>query len=391
MNRTLLMAVCAWSAALAAGDELSLTPRQGVVLLANGELIAGEIVAAGDRYDVHLPSGEISIKRSEVALVCRDAEECYLHRRTGIDGDSAAAHLNLAEWCVKNGLLNEAEGELAAARAIDAKHPKIEVVESRLALAKEPRRRAAESAAEPDAAPPPPDAVPSVLPPGTMETFTNTIQPLVLNYCSKSGCHSARGAAALKLERLHPKLSGRLTTQRNLERVLKFVDRQDPSQSRLLTAPVRPHGNAKAPIFSDREQSQYKQLVMWVFAVAGAEKAREAPTLAERTAPLLQAMPGSGGVAPAAAREPALPPAAGTGAAAATTPGDAPAPALRDGSQIPPSSAEGAFTRDELRAMGLLHEATSKVQHGADAKPAFVPKDPFDPEIFNRRFHGRDR
>jgi hypothetical protein len=385
MNRALLAALCVWPTALLAadGDELSLTPRQGVVLLTNGELIAGEIIAAGDRYDVQLTSGEISIRRADVALVCRDAAECYLHRRAGIEPANVRDHLDLAEWCVKNGLLAEADKELAAARAIDAAHPKLRLVESRLALAKEPPRGEESSAAEKDAAPAPPDAALRPLPAGTMETFANTIQPLLLNYCSKSGCHAARGAAALKLERLHPKLSGRFTTQRNLERVLQFVDRENPPQSRLLAAPIRPHGNAKAPIFSDREQSQYKQLVLWVYAVAGDAKPPETPTLAERTAPLLQTMPPAHAHERAAKEPQRLP--------EGDPQNELPPPGEIDERRIPPSSAEGAFTREELRARGLLHHATSNVQHGADATPPFVPKDPFDPELFNRRFSGRER
>src|SRR5262245_17695852 len=83
------MSVVALAAAPAAGEGPSLKPRQGVVLLNNGELIAGSIIDAGDRYDVHLASGEISVKRRDVAMVCRDAQECYRQKLSSIDPDSA--------------------------------------------------------------------------------------------------------------------------------------------------------------------------------------------------------------------------------------------------------------------------------------------------------------
>ncbi|MEX0676740.1 MAG: hypothetical protein WD063_06665 [Pirellulales bacterium] len=384
MSRGLLLALCACAAISAgAGDELSPGPREGVVLLNNGELLAGTIIAAGDRYDVHLETGEISVKRSDVAMVCRDATECYLHRRAGIELGRAQDHLELAEWCIKNALLESAEKELAAARAADAAHPKIRLVESRLALARQPRTSVPAASSEKAAAQVTADGMARDLPAAAVEVFTNTIQPMLLNYCAKSGCHSARGGGGLKLERIHPKRSGRFTTQRNLERVLALVDRQNPSESKLLLAPIRPHGTSKAPVFTDREQSQYKQLALWVFAVAGAGKTAAPPTLAERTAPLLQTVPGARG--PQAA-EPAEPqPMGGEGSEA----GELPPPERRDGSRIPASSAEQGFTRDELRARGLLPQAWSKVQYGADTAPDFVPKDPFDPEIFNRRFFGR--
>jgi hypothetical protein len=381
-----MIAAAALCAAAARGDELSLAPRAGVVLLNNGELIAGEIIAAGDRYDVHLKTGEISLKRSDVAMVCRDAAECYRHKRDGIELGRAQDHLELAEWCIKNALLDEAEKELAAARAVDAAHPKIKLVELRLALARHPLP--SEPAASPEKSAPQktPDGAIRDLPAGAVATFTNTIQPLLLNNCAGSGCHSSRGPGGLKLERIHPKLSGRFTTQRNLQRVLKLVDRENPPQSKLLLAPIRPHGNAKAPIFTRREQSQYQQLVRWVLTVAGGDKKAAEPTLAERTAPLLQTVPGASG-------PPTVEPAEGrpTGQERSLE-SRLPAPRQPDGSRIPAASAEGAFTRDELRAMGMWPQAASKVQkvqYGAHLAPDFVPKDAFDPEIFNRRFFRR--
>ena len=388
MNRVLFLAWCAFAAvalcaAAASGDELSLVPRAGVVLLNNGELIAGEIIAAGDRYDVHLKTGQISLKRSDVAMVCRDAQECYRHKRDGMELGRARDHLELAEWCIKNALLDAAEKELAAARAVDAAHPKIRLVESRLALARHPLNSKPAASPEKSAAKEMPEGIVRDLPAGSMATFTNTIQPLLLNYCAGSGCHTSRGPGSLKLERIHPKLSGRFTTQRNLQRVLKLVDRENPPQSKLLQTPIRPHGNAKSPIFTRREQSQYQQLVLWVLTVAGGGKKAAEPTLAQRTAPLLQTVPRASGPQ---ATEPAQRQPSGREGSLES---QLPAPRQPDGSQIPASSAEGAFTRDELRAMGLWPQTPSKVQYGADVTPDFVPRDPFDPEIFNRRFFRR--
>jgi hypothetical protein len=375
----------------AVGDDLSIKPRAGVVLLTNGELLKGTIISSGDRYDVQMESGEISLKRSDVALVARDAQECYERQRAGIEPGRAAEHLDLAEWCVRNKLYQSAAKEIAAARAADPAHPRLVLVESRLQLAKDPPPGAAP--ATPRVAQQPLDNMARNLPPGAMEHFTNTIQPLLLNYCAKSGCHAGRGQGGLQLERIHPRLSGRSATQRNLRRALELVDLEKPHESKLLQAPIRPHGPARAPIFTNRQQPQYKQLVEWVYAMAAPGKPPEEPTLAERTAPLLQAVPGASG--------PSEP-----DGDAALDPVDAPKPAPddanedaalpdqsrgfpRDASQIPASSADQAFTREQLREMGLSHHATSRVRHGADTPPPFVPKDPFDPEIFNRRFFGR--
>jgi hypothetical protein len=376
-----LCVVVAACPGVARGDEASLEPRAGVVLLHNGELIAGKIIPAGDRYDVHLETGEIHLRRSEVAMVCRDADECYRHKRSGIEVGRVQDHLELAEWCLRHRLLAAAEIELKAARAADAAHPRIKLLEARLALSREPApqepaKAIAKTAHET------PAAADMTLPAGAMEGFANTIQPILLNYCAKGGCHAGHRGAPMQLERLHPRQAGRLATQRNVQKVLLLVDRQQPMASRLLVAPIRPHGSAKGPVFTSRQQSQYRQLTEWVQLVAGVSKAQQPLPLEDRTAPLLQNVPGADG------RTAEAPSAAGAGS---RPPEMLPAGLVEAGesSRIPASSADQAFTREELQARGLLQQALCDQVPGRPAAPAaFVPKDPFDPEIFNRRFFG---
>ncbi len=392
MNRTSLTAALLWLAASPvafAAEPLSLAPREGVVLLANGELIAGTIIPAGDRYDVHLKTGEIRIRRSDVAMICADARECYLKRRAAVEPGRVGEHLALAEWCIRNDLLAEADQELAAARSADPMHPRIRLVESRLTLARQPPPSAPASTPERLVSHDSLDDMARNLPHGAMETFTNNIQPLLLNYCSKSGCHAGRTDGALKLERIHPTRSGRSATQRNLQRVLALVNRDDPSASKLLQAPIRAHGPLGAPIFTDRQQTQYRQLVQWVYVVAGARLPAERPTLEERTAPLLQAVPGAVGAPPTDVLE----------ADESLDSGQVEtleSPPPQSESRIPASSADQAYTLEQLCAMGVDPYSGAPgrvlrptVQRGATPAPEFVPKDEFDPEIFNRRFFGR--
>jgi len=405
-----LLTVLGWVAESAAAEP-TIGVREGVVLLTNGELLTGTIIPAGDRYDVHLASGEIRLRRGDVAYVCGSAHECYLHKRAGIELGNAADHLALAEWCIRNKLLAEGEAELAAAQKADPAHPKLRLVASRLKLAQAPPPQPSGDAVKP-VAHIALDSVARNLPPGSMESFTVGIQPLLLNYCSKAGCHSSRGAAALKLERIHPKLSGRSATQRNLQRVLALVNRQDPPNSPLLQAPIRPHGTLEAPIFTDRQQSQYRQLVQWVYLVAGAKQPLEPMTLEERTAPLLQAVPGATGAAvtPASAEEPAAPAAGqvpGELVPGELVPGELPPAELPPGEVPPVPAPAGELSPDDLptpeggpnprkpatvgpEMIPSISSAPLKgrIQRGAKIEPAFQPRDEFDPEIFNRRFFG---
>ncbi len=188
-----------------------------------------------------------------------------------------------------------------------------------------------------------------------------------------------------------------------------MIDRDKPDESKLLTAPIRPHGANRMAIFSDRQQSQYRQLVLWVYHVAGARRAAPPSTLEERSAPLLERGPRSG-AAPdvdppgaAAAKDAGLPSDASTPQTSASPPAPK---ASRDaaswsdtfpdqkGAVVPESAdtvlAEGA----EANGPGTTSSAIDRAAPGrgmASRSPSprgFVPKDAFDPEIFNRRFHG---
>jgi len=356
------------------GDEFSLKPREGVVLLANGEIIRGTITSAGDRYDVVGKDSEIRVKRSEVAIVCPDLDGCYQFKRQAIEQGRTLDHLELAEWCIKHQLIEHAEQEIEAARTCDPSHPRIRLLEPRLALAKEkPPGQPAEGGRARDASGQQLDGLVRNLPHGSVESFTNTIQPMLLNYCAKSGCHGPRGSAQFKLERITPnRLAGRHATQANLQSVLAVIDRSEVAASKLLTAPIRPHGSLKNPVFTDREQVQYKQLVQWVYLISAEKKPAPAePTLAERTAPLLQTVPRPGR-------------AARTGSTK-TTPVEA-----AEWSESFPNQKPAANSKTPDAAPGEaagqppLEPATAD-----DSADEFVPRDAFDPEIFNRRFFPR--
>jgi hypothetical protein len=372
--------------------EVSVSPRQGVLLLANGELIEGTIMPAGDRYDVHLPDGEIRVKRSQVVLVARDAQQCYRHKRNSIRSGQAQDYVELAEWCLRHGLCDEAEKEIGAARRLDATHPRIPLAEARLRMAREkPIPSQAAHTVEPKPQGKPLDTVVRNLPPGSVETFTNAVQPLLLNYCARAGCHGPQSTAGMRLERIGPtRYSGRKSTQRNLSSVLAMIDRENPDQSKLLQAPLRPHGGSKLPIFTDRRQSQYRQLVQWVYQVAAAQSPATPtapPTLEERTAPLSQRGPMSGEAQPRL--EAALD---SRGERDDGEQGAGERPLAGASNSLPGNTPIGSSGSVDRRGAGGPpapdhHSAVPAGEASQSATgPPFVPKDPFDPEVFNRRF-----
>jgi hypothetical protein len=244
---------------------------QGVLLLQNGRVLEGRIEQLGEWYRLSQADGEIRIRASEVQLVCRDLEDAYQRQRAMLPPHDAVAHVHLAQWCQRQGLLRAATEELDAAGQIDPSHPLVEGLRRRLQMLQEPPP-APTAPAKPAAAGPSNDELDRMvrgMPPGTVETFVQSTQPILLNHCMTSGCHGSHSTDRLQWIRapLNQPPSRRVT-QRNLYATLRWIDWEEPGRSRLLTAAGGPHGPLKAPVFADRQFGQYRRLAEWVYHVA---------------------------------------------------------------------------------------------------------------------------
>ena len=128
----------------------------------------------------------------------------------------------------------------------------------------------------------------------------------------------------------------RRMTQRNLYSALALVDRKFPEKSQLLTVPSAPHGNADTAVFGDYEKKQYQQLLDWVRQIAEGKRAPKLATIGKSQNHLLRF--------------------------------------------------------NDNRAMREIYESSSsdranQASHSAGTPAAEdVHVDPFDPEVFNRRF-----
>lgn len=344
-------------------------PQQSVLLLRNGEAIEGKISRVGELYYVALPSeghgtcprewtgGEIRVKAAEVEFCCRDLEEGYRRKRAAIQPGDVRGHLGLAQWCLRHGLLGPAGRELADALDADPTHPMIGLLERRLKMALEPPPRRLPTKATGQAASPEElDRLVRGMPPGSVETFTQTIQPLLVNHCGAAGCHGPRSESAFRLLRTPPgRPASRRLTQRNLHAAMAWVDREDPAASRLLTLPIGPHGTAKKAVFSQGQAAQYKRMVDWVCQLSRRPAPKIPETVASKEKPPVRAMP-----------------------------------AESQGSDSPPPESSGTSDRQPAAGSGKNEPPLEgpSVKRGAPL-PLFVPVDPFDPEIFNRRYFGR--
>lgn len=350
-------------------EPLQLAPREGVLVLRTGNVVRGKISRAGDRYYVALPHAELRIKAADVELFCRNLDEAYRLKSSVIKPDQVDARLELAEWCLRHNLLGYAAREVLQARREAPRHPRLELVQRRLELAANPPEISVTVGDEGQSRPSGEQLAQWTrgLPSGTVESFTNMVQPLLLNRCATGGCHGPAAKNRLRLERISGgRPPTRSITCRNLKAVLECVDRKNPAASLLLTRPLAPHGEAAEAIFTGRDLQQYQQLVKWVHEMSHPPKTPRPPNVARTSAPLLQRMnpsrlPRQTRMSGEALPFPEIP--------TSTSPKSLPATALPE------------IQLDEPAEIVPEH----KIQYGAPpAEPK--AKDPFDPALFNRRF-----
>ncbi|MBN2021920.1 MAG: hypothetical protein JW809_03935 [Pirellulales bacterium] len=337
-----------------------LVPAEGVLVLSGGQVLSGRIVRAGDLYLVALPHGEIRVRAGQVVLHCASLDEAYQRQRAAIGPGGGAAHVDLAKWCLRHGLLDAAARELADAATADPSHPMIPLVTRQLEFARAtpgpPQSAGNDQAAAAGPTLEEIDSLIRTLPPGAMTEFASTIQPILVRRCASGGCHGPQTTAKLSLLRLHPdRPVSKRVTQRNLHAVVQWVDRAQPAASPLLQVPMRPHGTAEEAVFTERDEEDRDKLAQWVNSLALLGQPVDAGA-ARHAGPSLARPTSATGELPSEASH--APP----GIAATPTPFDI--PPIPAGRQLP--------TRSPARRGGPL--------------PKFVPADPFDPEIFNRRY-----
>ncbi len=319
----------------------------GVLVLRNGHVVQGHITRLGDRYVVTLgETGEVRFSVGDVEFQCATLEEAYFRKRDILDVTSVRQRLDLAEWCLRHDLPHRAADQLLAAMAMNPFDSRARAIRRRMLHMAEARQIAAqpnpttESTVDWEAI----EKVLETTPPEAVETFTTSIQVLLLNRCGTNACHGNQANSRFHLLRpMRDRSIPRRLTQRNLYATLQMIDASNPDQSPLLTVPLGPHGGEKVSLFAGRNERQWEQLRDWVH-------------LAVRT--------------PA----PQDPETEGVGPDSLGRDRQASAPRATDR----PSST--------MAAHGEIHR--SVFARGRSPKDAsdYTPRDPFDPDIFNRRY-----
>ena len=318
---------------------------EGVVVLRNGNVLAGTIRQEGQHYFIESEGASLQVPAEQVEMACGSLAEAYEQRRGDRVGASADAHLELGRWCLRNNLLDQAAREVLDARTRDPGHSALASLDTQIRQMLEieagRRERAASVAASgtPRAEPvsdAPTSAAPLLTPsPEAQTLFVRSIQPMLIHGCATGGCHQTDSPQQMRLDRWALDGNGDPDRiRRNLEAILTQINAEDPASSPVLLRARQPHGTRNGARSKALATYQAALLLDWLNEAAGVEPAPPAEMEL---------------AAPAATSETSVPPTADEGIAIPPTPVAATSPA------------------------------------SPAAPPAFTPRDAFDPEIFNRQ------
>lgn len=333
-------------------ESSSVEPQDGVLVLRNGRVLQGRITSINDVFLVSQgTSGEVRLPRADVEFQCRDLDDAYLQRRDAMISDDASSHLQLAEWCLRHGMLARASDQMLIAMTQEPSNPRLRPLEHRLlALGARPDTAGNRAQTENSVRAAAPK---SKLSPQALQQFSTIIQPILFNRCATHSCHGNGGTSRFRL--IRPALGNAPTsrmTHRNLQVLLSFMDHDHPESSPILIHGNMAHGGADSPPFADKHLHQLELLEGWVRRTS--------------TTPIESISTNSGG--PKRVREQVISKSAVSPAGynAPDNPNTAPPPAAQNGTPA---------TISPNRPTTPANDANQR--------------DPFDPEVFNRQYHSR--
>ena len=302
-----MLSLAAWAVGSGRGDA-------EVLLLSNGSLVEGRVEPAADELIVHQGDGAVRLRTAAVAATVRSRTEAYEWLRTRELGShpEVGDHLRLADWAMRHQMWPQAARELLEAKQLSPNHPRLRLLQRRLAeLSRLPEAPVAKPAVIPVAAHEETapqaatrEATPD-LPAEGLEYFTRRIQPVLLNGCATAGCHRGQEGDPFPLDRslLHG-YGNAAATDRNLRTALGAIDLAQPDASSLLAAARGPHAGV-TPLGGLRRDELLNRLARWATSVAVAngwdveaeqaidgEAAAEADVVAEASEPPAEDSPG---------------------------------------------------------------------------------------------------
>ncbi|MBA4032041.1 MAG: hypothetical protein C0478_14280 [Planctomyces sp.] len=388
-----------------------------VVVLKTRKVLEGEIRPVTGGYTVERGSNSIMLPDEQVECAASSLAEAYQQIRTkrrlpGGRNPTVEDHQQLAEWCISYGLFQEARDEIRMALKLDPERTASRRLLMRVEEMLDPSRPVI-VAPKTDSLGYQPQMVESLggLSQATATEFSLKVHPILMNKCGLGSCHGSSTKSDFRLNTT--RVGGgshRLYAERNLATIAAHINLDDPASSPLLVSMREAHGGmTQTPFGGSAGRQQLQLLERWVYAYALdrnpklAQQQQIAQTGFGTPAKPPGRLPGgtdastefsgqmqvpSGEIEPTgtmSSRNTVISvsgvgaPGLAAGFAATGIPGALPL----DPNSGNPSSG-GLLSGGEGMAPELLpEEVTGRMVRGARA-------DAFDPDLFNRRHHGRE-
>lgn len=270
------------------------TPK--LLLLNDGRILSGEVSEEDEMIILTQPAGVMRFPARKVVRAFSSIQEIHQYKLDRVPEEDMDEQLKLAQWCMSQGLVAEANEHLKCILKIDPKHGRakamtasIRMTETRMANARRDAdvQQTGAEVVEPAGMGRPAtlarevvrgaqrgmgvNSLPIIfdLPPGAAlkraDEFKNYVHPVVQAYCVK--CHNDRYEGEFHLIPFKTRVERTPETLRaNLDAVLRLVDREVPGRSELLASSLRPHGTGPntRPIFQGSNDKAYQILAAWV-------------------------------------------------------------------------------------------------------------------------------
>lgn len=325
MIKKYLFPIAAVSIFLIGSSVAGWTQERQIVLLKNGESVAGDVTLHPGELEIKLPSGsKFRISMNAVDLLGDNQLDIYQQWTQRLRPDDANDHVRIAKWCLSVGLFEQAKIHVEEVVRIRDTHPDIpflkkriqhlEMTEASIKQAQDsvPKMQSPVENAQPASNPSTSanetsqtnevdlsEAELAKLPKWTdlsraeFAEYLDKIQPRILSGCSAAHCHGPVGTTRFQLARLNLGAAPTKTmSQSNFNTMMRFVDFDDISNSDLVKFASTKHGSLTRPVFPAGGDS-YKLLVNWLEAVSDNQESGGVNPI-QRTSANLSAQGGNG-------------------------------------------------------------------------------------------------
>ena len=368
----------------------SVSAQQTVVLLKNGNVLKGAVQRDGFRVEVRSASGTLVIDSDSVDYFCESMEEAFRLKQAATNPNDVESQVDVFRWCLKHEMYRGAYEQIDVLQLLPIEATRLDYLNRQLTVAVERKQRIAQAnmqRLQPKVIDnPTPNTTGEIaqvgyeeaieimpLPSATgnaassqvslpaskraVEEFTKSfpgevvsqykreIEIKLVRNCSNAGCHNSNHESFPLLSKGGRRdiQVPRLLSQRNFYRLMKFVNLDEPLESPLYLKATQAHGpQSQATYGPNRKET--KTLEEWLLSVATPEAQR---AHYQRQMEIANAANASQQLEPA----PEFP-----------------------NTQIQQASAN------------LPDSSIPSVPNLAPRAQTFIPKDPFDPEIFNRKY-----